>query len=198
MVFDRLASRIVVGLQDDRSGLDGETVIDGANYRLTKPHSFAKAFIVTGLTTTGPGSATGVETVTLTVNGGTRKLPHGVYTFLIRSGGIQDIAGNALDGEFYGFFPSGNNRPGGDFVAAVEHAFHNIVLAPVPIERLRHPRHPARPPGRRVHRFAHRPPRGTSRGRSTPSTHDAKVASRMAHHDAALAAIHVPKKVGVR
>ena len=30
---------------------------------------------------------------------------------------MQDIAGNHLDGEFYGTFPSGNGINGGDFVA---------------------------------------------------------------------------------
>jgi hypothetical protein len=33
------------------------------------------------------------------------------------SGGIRDVAGNALDGEFNGSFPSGNGQPGGDFFA---------------------------------------------------------------------------------
>ena len=42
---------------------------------------------------------------------------------------MQDIAGNALDGEFYGYFPSGNNQPGGDFVAQLT-AIHHTIFAP--------------------------------------------------------------------
>ena len=189
--FDRLGSRITVGLQDDRSGLDQATVIDGANYRLTKPHSFAKAFIVTGLTTAGPGGPTGVEAVTLTMNGAKHKLPHGVYTFLIRSGGIQDVAGNALDGEFYGFYPSGNNRPGGNFEAVIT-AFHNIVQAPVPTNGFATP---VTPPGRPATGLTGSPT--AAQGHVTRAkhavSHTARVAGQLAHHDAALATVGVSK-----
>jgi hypothetical protein len=30
---------------------------------------------------------------------------------------VRDIAGNLLDGEFAGAFPTGNGHPGGDFTA---------------------------------------------------------------------------------
>ena len=43
--------------------------------------------------------------------------------------GIRDVAGNSLDGEFYGFFPSGNNLVGGNFVAGLN-AVHNTIFAP--------------------------------------------------------------------
>jgi hypothetical protein len=43
--------------------------------------------------------------------------------------GIKDIGGNALDGEFYGYFPSGNNHSGGDFVAEID-ALHHKIYAP--------------------------------------------------------------------
>src|SRR6202035_3227099 len=42
---------------------------------------------------------------------------------------VQDVAGNSLDGEFYGSFPSGNGIVGGDFVAEID-AIHNKVFAP--------------------------------------------------------------------
>jgi hypothetical protein len=50
----------------------------------------------------------------------------------IHVAGIQDVAGNALDGEFYGKFPSGNNIPGGNFVALVD-AIHNKIFPPQPL-----------------------------------------------------------------
>lgn len=59
----------------------------------------------------------------------------GKYEVLINSGtgdtGIQDLAGNALDGNFYGSFPSGDGLPGGNFVATVS-TFHRVVLPFVP------------------------------------------------------------------
>jgi hypothetical protein len=46
---------------------------------------------------------------------------------------VQDIAGNHLDGEFYGSFPSGNGIPGGDFVADID-AIHNKIFAPQTVD----------------------------------------------------------------
>src|SRR5262249_19061463 len=64
-----------------------------------------------------------------------RQIRGGSYRFTIQSlsklvkNGIQDVAGNAMDGEFYGFFPSGNNVRGGDFVSILD-AKHNRIFAP--------------------------------------------------------------------
>jgi hypothetical protein len=52
----------------------------------------------------------------------------GSYTIIA----IQDVAGNALDGNYYGTFPTGDGLPGGDFVATIA-TFHNKVLPGVPI-----------------------------------------------------------------
>ena len=61
----------------------------------------------------------------------------GKYKVVIDSGtgdgGIHDVADNALDGNYYGQFPTGDGLPGGDFVATIE-TFHNQVLAAVPIK----------------------------------------------------------------
>ena len=61
----------------------------------------------------------------------------GKYEVVIDSGagdrGIHDVAENALDGDYYGRFPTGDGLPGGDFVATIE-TFHNQVLAGVPIK----------------------------------------------------------------
>ena len=60
----------------------------------------------------------------------------GKYEVIIDSGtgdtGIQDVAGNALDGNFYGPFPTGDGLAGGNFVAEI-YTFHNVVLPYVPI-----------------------------------------------------------------
>ena len=61
----------------------------------------------------------------------------GNYEVVVDSGtggrGIQDIAGNALDGNYYGRFPTGDGLPGGDFVATIA-TFHNRVLAGIPVK----------------------------------------------------------------
>jgi hypothetical protein len=90
-------------------------------------------FLVTTLTT-NPGTQTRPQVTTVIINGG-KYLRGGHYLITARSAsptdptGIQDIAGNALDGEFYGYFPSGNNYSGGDFVAEID-ALHHKVYAP--------------------------------------------------------------------
>src|SRR5690606_14327323 len=48
--------------------------------------------------------------------------PHADDTYRVRllgggAGGVLDLSGNALDGEFSGAFPSGDGTEGGDFVA---------------------------------------------------------------------------------
>ena len=64
------------------------------------------------------------------------KVRGGRYLIIIDSGtgdtGIHDVAGNALDGNFYGTFPSGDGLPGGDFAASIDTFHNNIVLPPVP------------------------------------------------------------------
>ncbi len=42
--------------------------------------------------------------------------------------GVYDAAGNPLDGEFHGRFPSGNGRPGGDFVTLLGGIHQRIKL----------------------------------------------------------------------
>ncbi len=129
--FDRVDGQIDITFQDSLSGMDQAEVIDAANYHLTKLHTIRGRYIVNVISAT-PNGPTGPENVVLTINDG-RQLRGGIYTFTILSGGgptgIRDVAGNALDGEFYGFFPSGNNIPGGNFVAGLN-AVHHTIFAP--------------------------------------------------------------------
>jgi hypothetical protein len=115
-------------------GLNAATVIDANNYAFTTVHHPRVGRFLVNVISDTPGTTTGSQFVILTIGRG-RPIHGGFYDFTIRSvrpsnlTGIQDIAGNALDGEFYGFFPSGNNRPGGDFVAQLT-AIHHRVFAP--------------------------------------------------------------------
>jgi hypothetical protein len=108
-----------------------------------------------------PGNLVGPQVATIVINDG-RGIRGGRYLFTAKSvdpanlTGIQDVAGNALDGEFYSYFPSGNNHVGGDFVARLD-AVHHRVLAPnTTVGRAT----PVNPPGRQgVDRFIARPGR---------------------------------------
>ena len=128
--FGRSTGQIFVTFQDDRSGMDIASIVDAANYSFTKRNLPAGSLLVTELPVTASGPTAPV-TVAMTINFG-KRLSGGIYTLTIHSGGpagVQDVAGNAMDGEFYGFFPSGNNIPGGNFVAQLD-AVHHLIFAP--------------------------------------------------------------------
>ena len=138
--FNRLSGEIQVTIQDFGGlnntgvGLNPSSLIDANNFSLTKFHQHGPAaFLVTSINVT-PGTLTGSQLVTLQFNGG-KTLRGGHYFFTVHSvrptnlTGVRDIAGNALDGEFYGFFPSGNNARGGDFIAELD-AVHHTIFAP--------------------------------------------------------------------
>ena len=179
LVFDRQHGRIGIAFQDDHSGLDQTSLIDGANYSFTgtsvRGSRRAGPFLVTSLAVSPPTGPTAPQAVTLTVNGG-RPIPGGRYVLTVRSGGIEDVAGNALDGEFYGFFPSGNNKPGGDFVAGLD-AVHSVVFSPLPIQNgFATPLNPPGTPGSSL--LLTPPRRGTRSQPRPPATQPAAHARR--------------------
>ncbi|QEH37730.1 hypothetical protein OJF2_63210 [Aquisphaera giovannonii] len=139
--FDRIHGTITLTTADFGGpgnagvGLSQSTLIDAANYQFQQTYSpfrlkHLPRFLVSAASTT-PGTTTGDQVTTLTINNG-KYIRGGHFLFTARSAipalpsGIQDIAGNALDGEFYGTFPSGNNRPGGDFVAELDSEHHRV------------------------------------------------------------------------
>jgi hypothetical protein len=140
--FDRSHGQIQVSFQDFPSAsaplaLNDATLTDANNYHLTKFRQHGPAaFKVTSITLSPPNSS-GAQTATLVINRG-KSLPAGHYFIDIQSvsptdrTGIQDVDGNALDGEFYGFFPSGNNVPGGDFMAQLD-AVHGAITTPITV-----------------------------------------------------------------
>jgi len=116
-IFRPSIGKVQIAIQDPiGGGLTTAEVADGADFR----------FSVYGKTSYPPNLVTGISVIRsggpndpieeyLTINKG-KKLPSGRYEFTISSA-ITDIAGNALDGEFYGYFPSGNGKPGSNFQA---------------------------------------------------------------------------------
>ena len=88
-------------------GLDPKTLTAPASYMVS-----GKGVSIASITSTTAGTNT---TVVLTLSGG-KKSPKKVQLTVLASA-IQDIAGNALDGEFLGKFPTGDMHPGGNFTA---------------------------------------------------------------------------------
>jgi hypothetical protein len=126
VAFDRVNGQIDLTLADNLSGLDQTTVADASNYHLTRQNS-KKLFLVNNINIDPTSSRT--DDVVLTFNDG-RQIRGGSYTFTVfGQDAIKDIAGNKLDGVFYGFLPSGNNHPGSNFVAQLD-AIHHRVLGP--------------------------------------------------------------------
>ena len=124
--FDRKTRRIEVtfedldGLNNTGVGLDRASVVDAANYRLVAAgHPLMRPYRVTVASVT-PRTTAGIQTVTLRLKGRT-KFPGG-YSLRINPAspadprGIEDKAGNALDGELTWALPSGNEVLGGDLV----------------------------------------------------------------------------------
>ena len=140
LTFNRVDGEIQVTFQEfsrpplASSLLDQATLSDANNYYFTKYNQHGPDAYKISRITVSPATANGSQVVTLQINNG-RYLKGGHYFLDIRSvsptdlTGIQDIYGNALDGEYYGYFPSGNNVPGGDFIAELD-AVHHTIYAP--------------------------------------------------------------------
>ncbi len=138
--FDRFTDTLTVTYQDNLSGLALASITNGAFYQLSaQPLSpkvpVPKLLLPTAIDFTPGATATDPISVSVIFNNG-HTVRGGRYLIIIDSGagdtGIHDVAGNALDGNFYGSFPTGDGLPGGDFAAAIDTFHKNIVLPPVP------------------------------------------------------------------
>ena len=124
------SGRIVLTFGDDLAGLDAASLADPANYQVIGPFAALghRPVNVTGVSVLPP-NANGASTVTLTIGGG-RPFPHGRYLLLVKSGGIRDRAGRALDGEYTGGLPSGDGVAGGDFAARFQFDRKDVLRWP--------------------------------------------------------------------
>ena len=144
--LNRANGSIDLSFQDNLSGLDQNQVMNAQNLSLTKLNSRAGSFLINAITSRQNGR-TGPDDVSLSINNGA-PLRGGLYTFTVFDK-VLDVAGNALDGEFYGFFPSGNNIPGGNFVADLD-SIHHTIFAPKSVVGNASPDVPPGIPGRNV------------------------------------------------
>ena len=138
--FDRFTDTLTVTYQDNLSGLAIASITNSAFYHLSaQPLApnvpVPKLLLPTAITFTPGATATDPVVVSVVFNKG-RTVRGGRYLIIIDSGagdtGIHDVAGVALDGNFYGTFPSGDGLAGGSFAASIDTFHNNIVLPPVP------------------------------------------------------------------
>ena len=139
LTFDRADATLTVTFQDNLSGMDLASLDDSAFYHLSAKPLSAKVHVLsmivpTSITVTAGATPTSPVVANVVFEDG-RLLRGGRYTVLINSGsgnnGIEDNAENALSGRFYGKFPTGNGRPGGNFEVVIA-TFHNIVQPFIP------------------------------------------------------------------
>jgi uncharacterized protein (TIGR03118 family) len=199
--FDRFTDTLTVTYQDNLSGLAFASVTNGAFYHLSaQPLSpkvpVPKLLLPTAIDFTRGATATDPFEVSVVFNHG-HTVRGGRYLIIIDSGagdnGIHDVAGVALDGNFYGTFPSGDGLPGGDFAASIDTFHNNIVLPPVPF------RDGYVPPSKAVDPPAHSKATKTvqhivrSKVKAKPVSQSVKPAHTHAH-DQAIEALTVDKK----
>ncbi len=139
LFFNRLNGQVDFTIKDPGSTPSGvwlPSILDSANYQLTKVHAnkaYPGKWVVTNVTATPDPTTANAYDVAVTFNSGAI-LQGGFYLFTIRdsssgNSSVQDLAENHLDGEFYGAFPSGNGINGGDFVAELQ-GYHSKIFAP--------------------------------------------------------------------
>jgi hypothetical protein len=142
LTFDRFTDTVTVTYQDNLSGLDYASIANSNFYQMSATQLASdvpvpKLLLPTSISITPGATPTSPEVVQVVFNKG-RTVRGGRYLIVIDSGtgdtGVQDIAGNPLDGNFYGNFPSGDGIPGGDFVVAISTFHAGITLPYVPLK----------------------------------------------------------------
>jgi large repetitive protein len=139
LFFNRLNGQVDFTIQDPNlasaSGVFTASLLDSSNYEFTTdrvPRNLVSRFLVTNVAVTPDSVLPNAFDVAVTFNSGA-VIRGGFDVFRIRGttagdSSVRDRAGNQLDGDFFGSFPSGNGITG-DFVAELE-AVHNKVFAP--------------------------------------------------------------------
>jgi hypothetical protein len=113
--FGATTGQILVTFQDTGAGLNPASMLNPHYYHLLAGGRPFGTLRVTNMTTPALAQA-GKMSVLVTINNG-GNLPAGNYVFAIDSGGVNDLAGNPLNGAFSGTLPSGNSLPAIGFAA---------------------------------------------------------------------------------
>jgi hypothetical protein len=126
--LDRSTGQLTITFQGDPAGLDQASLLNLGNYRVSKRNALSGANLVTSVSTSDPAQPDQPETVTLQLKNG-RLIPKGVYYLTIAAGGIEDVAGNSLNGLFTGSFPTGYGQSDSNFVAEISVKSRSALIA---------------------------------------------------------------------
>jgi len=135
IALDPRTGQVRFGFRDGLGGLNLASLTRLGTVAFGQPtvRSFRPGFVSN--LALAPGATSESALLVATIAGG-RRLAHGRYVVQVRAAGVTDVAGNTLDGEFFGAVPSGDGRNGGDFVARLNvvgrSAFTALPLAVVP------------------------------------------------------------------
>ena len=139
--FNRRNGTLTMIFKDNLSGMNLTSLSNSAFYHisaapLSRSVRRPRLILPTRILYAYTGVPSNPLVVRVVFNNG-HPMSGGNYEVVVDSGtgdrGIQDIAGNALDGNYYGRLPTGDGLPGGDFVATIA-TFHNRVLAGIPVK----------------------------------------------------------------
>jgi hypothetical protein len=126
ITFDAKHGTINITYQDN-VGLNLASLRNTADYTITQG---SKRLTPNSIADLG-GVGVNQDTIQIKINKG-KKLNPAKYTVSVDSGHVSNLAGNNLDGEFNGAFPSGNGVAGGSFRAAFTVKTRGPVKGPAP------------------------------------------------------------------
>jgi large repetitive protein len=124
MSFDRSTDQLTVTFQDASAALDQQSLIDPANYRVSRQFAQRGPNLVREVWTSGPVAGSDQQTVTLQLGA---PIQRGIDFLTVYSGGIEDVAGNPLTGGSSGNAPSGSNFVGAFRVGRGPHRPQAVV-----------------------------------------------------------------------
>jgi hypothetical protein len=120
---------------DSGAGIDPATILNLAGYTVLQAQKRGWKLVSTlSLLDLGTMGKPGSHTVALVLNGG-RRLTASRYMLRIAGSSISDLAHNLLDGKFLRKLPSGDRRPGTDFLAQIDTRGRVLPVAAIPAKR---------------------------------------------------------------
>jgi len=128
VVYSRAQDEVEIVFRDNASGMDLSSLLDLQNYNLIGHPQRRYASSSLPIITTIQIVPNDPQAVVLTLN--QNYLRMGLRTLRVLSGGVADVAGNALDGVYRGSFPSGNGLGGSNFVIPLSKAQKGYISIP--------------------------------------------------------------------
>lgn len=122
--FNAQTGIITVTIQDSGSGVYANSLSNASNYSIVRRRGL-KGYtpLFQALSPAISGLYSKAQSPVLQFSA---PISNGQYLFQVESGGVIDRAGNTLDGEFASRLPSGDGRPGGNFIASIHVARRRI------------------------------------------------------------------------